>query len=149
VRVTIDSNILVYAVDHQAGERQRTASELLGRAAGGDCILTLQSLGEFFHVATRKMRLAARDVQVFIDDWRSVFPVCASDEQCLVSAIDTVRQHGLAFWDAMLWATARQARCRLLLTEDMHDGQTIDGVTFVNPFAPRNATLLEAALSRP
>ena len=51
-----------------------------------------------------------------------------------------------SFWDAMLWTTARQAGCRLLLSEDLQDGQTLGGVTCVNPFAPRNATLVAAAL---
>lgn len=146
MRVTFDSNILVYAADRQAGERNNSAMDILRRAAHADCVLMLQSLGEFFHVATRKMKLAARDVEVFVDDWRTVFPVHAASEQCLVPAINLVKRHSVSFWDAMLWVTAREAGCRLLFSEDLHDGQTVDGVTCINPFAVRNQTLVEAAL---
>lgn len=149
MRLTLDSNILIYAADRQAGERRRAAIELLRRAVRADCVLTLQCLGEFFHVATRKLKLAAREVEPFIGDWRSAFAVHAADEQCLVAAIAVVERHGVQFWDAMLWATARQAGCRLLLSEDLHDGHTIDGVKCVNPFAVKNAPLLDAVLPSP
>jgi predicted nucleic acid-binding protein len=148
VRLTVDSNILVYATDRHAGERHKQALDLLGRAARADCILTLQSLGEFFHVATRKLKIPARDVRPFVDDWRGVFAVFAATEPCLDLAVEHVTRHRIAFWDAMLWATARVAGCRLLLSEDLNDGQTLGGVTCVNPFVPKNATLIEAALPR-
>jgi predicted nucleic acid-binding protein len=146
VRITLDSNILVYAADHQAGERHRAAADLLHRAARADCVLTLQSLGEFFHVATRKMKRAAEDVALFVDAWRAAFAVHAASEQSLDSAVDLVKRHGLSFWDAMLWATAGDAGCRLLLSEDLHDGLALRGVTCVNPFAAQNTRLIVAAL---
>lgn len=107
MRVTFDSNVLVYAADRQAGERNNLAMAILHRAAHADCVLMLQSLGEFFHVATRKMKLAARDVEVFVDDWQTVFPVHAASERCLAPAIALVKRHSFSFWDAMLWVAAR------------------------------------------
>ncbi len=44
-----------------------------------------------------------------------------------------VRAHRLAFWDAMLWASAHRSGVRHLLTEDLQDGFAWEGVTF-NPF---------------
>jgi predicted nucleic acid-binding protein len=111
-------------------------------------VLTVQSLAEFFHGTTRKGELAPQRSEGFIDRWRAVFPIQAADEQTLTDAIKAVRQNALSFWDAMLWAVARKANCRLLLSEDMHDGQLVGGVTIVNPFAPANAVLIEAALPR-
>jgi predicted nucleic acid-binding protein len=35
----------------------------------------------------------------------------------------------------MMWAVAREAGCRYLLSEDFQSGRTLLGVTFVNPFA--------------
>jgi predicted nucleic acid-binding protein len=148
VRVSFDSNVLVYAADRQAGERNPLAMDILHRAAHADCVLMLQSLGEFFHAATRKMKLAPHDVEVFVEDWRAVFPVHAASEHCLAPAIRLVKRHGFSFWDAMLWVAAREAGCRLLLSEDLHDGLTLDGVTCINPFAARNQTLVDATLPR-
>ncbi len=62
--------------------------------------------------------------------------------------MDAVTSHGLAFWDAMIWATAKYAGCRLLIGEDGHDGRTLGGVTTVNPFIAEPSPLLTEALDR-
>lgn len=140
--------MLVYAVDREAGARHAVAADVIKRASRRDCVLTLQSLGEFFHVVTRKMGLSVANAEMALDRWRAVFAIYPASESCLVSAVDLVKRHGLAFWDALLCATAREAGCHLLLSEDLHDGQTLGGVTLVNPFEPKNAVLIEAALPR-
>jgi predicted nucleic acid-binding protein len=60
--------------------------------------------------------------------------------------MNAVAEHSLSFWDAMIWATARRAGCRLLISEDGQDGRMLDGVTIVNPFAPLPSPLIEQAL---
>jgi len=146
VRFTFDTNILVYAIDAKAGQRHSMAVEFVDRAKNGECILALQSLGEFFSVAIRKIGLDPKEAEEIVDDWRSTFPVIAADEDCLADAMWAVRQHRLSFWDAMLWAAAKGAGCRLLISEDFDDGQAIGPVTFVDPFQDHNAVLLGAAL---
>ncbi len=147
MKATFDTNILVYAAGSKSGDKHLVAADLLRRAGNADFFLTLQVLGEFFSVATRKGKLTTADARGFVDDWRAVFPVFAADEGCLADAMGAVGEHGLAFWDAMIWAAARRAGCRLFLTEDFQDGRALGGVTFVNPFEERNAVLLGAALA--
>jgi predicted nucleic acid-binding protein len=146
LKLTFDSNVLLYAIDSLAGPRHLSAADFLGRAANVDCVLMLQSLGEFFNVATRKLRLTPARAGTVVDRWRAVFPVYAAGEEAFVRAVRLVETHGLSFWDAMLWATAKEAGCRFLLSEDLHDGHTLEGVTIVNPFASKNSTLLAAVL---
>jgi predicted nucleic acid-binding protein len=43
-------------------------------------------------------------------------------------------RYHLSFWDSLIVAAAKAASCRWLLTEDLQAGQTLDGVTVVNPF---------------
>jgi predicted nucleic acid-binding protein len=76
LRLSLDSNILVYAADGEAGDRHAAALDLVDRAIGADCILTLQSLAEFFYVATRKAKLEPAEAADYVGDWRAVFP-CA------------------------------------------------------------------------
>ena len=52
MRFTLDTNVLVYAVDRNAGERHQVALDIAHRAQGGDCVLTLQSLVELFRTLT-------------------------------------------------------------------------------------------------
>ena len=147
-RFSLDTNILVYAVDRDAGERHERSRELIGRAARRDCVLTVQALGEFFHATTRKNLLEAARARAFVRDWLDVFPVTAADDTALVDAMEAVEEHRLSFWDAMLWATARRIGCSAILSEDMQDGRRLSGVAIINPFAAdaadRLAALLEA-----
>jgi predicted nucleic acid-binding protein len=72
--------------------------------------------------------------------------IVAADEACLVDALDAVADHDWSFWNAMIWATAKRAGCRLLISEDGQDGRTLGGVTIVNPFLTVPSVLLHQAL---
>ena len=52
-RISLDTNILVYAMDRDAGDRHVRAMELLDQAVESDCILTTQALGEFYKLSHR------------------------------------------------------------------------------------------------
>ncbi len=112
-------------------------------------MLTLQSLAEFYSVVTRKVATSVADASPFASDWAEIFEVATANVQALQWAMEAVRDHGLGFWDAFLWATTRQTGCRLLLSENFQDGRNLGGVRFVNPFNPDNAAILDAALPHP
>ena len=147
-RFSLDTNILVHAVDRDAGERHRRSREIMGRAARYDCVLAVQALAEFFHATTRKNLLEPQRASAFVRSWLDVFRVTSADDSALADAIDAVEEHRMSFWDAMLWAAVRQAGCSAILSEDMQHGRRLGGVEFVNPFAAdaaaRLATLLDA-----
>jgi predicted nucleic acid-binding protein len=103
----------------------------------------LQCLAEYFKVAVTKLRMSPGEARVAQAKWRRAFQVQLSNLQTFDDAIDAVEMHRLSFWDAMVWATAREAGCGVILTEDMQDGQAIGGVRFVNPFRPENADTID------
>jgi predicted nucleic acid-binding protein len=72
-----------------------------------------------------------------------VLSVQAADTEDLFMALESVRVHRIAFWDAMLWASAQRAGVNYLLTEDFQDGFVLRGVTFVNPFNQVNDQLID------
>ena len=146
MRLSLDANILVYFVDVDAGQRHEQALKLIARAGRADCILTLQSLGELFHVVTRKGKLSPADAATAVERLRATFAVQAAEMAVLSTALSAVLDHRLSFWDAMLWATVQQAGCELLLSEDFQDGRKLGRVTFVDPFAPANQALLDRVL---
>lgn len=147
MRFTLDTNILVYALDRDAGTRHDIALDITRRARGRDCVLTLQSLGELFRTLTRpKLGIASAQAADIVQQWRDAMLVVIADEDCLTDAMDAVTYHGWSFWDAMMWATAKRHGCGLLLSEDGRAGRTLGGVTIINPFAATAEPLLEAAL---
>ena len=65
----------------------------------------------------------------------TVFEVEQVTSEHMQRATDISAFHQLSFWDSLIISTAEAARCETLLTEDMNDGQIIEGVRIVNPFA--------------
>ena len=134
-RLTLDTNVLFYAADEDAGELQERAREVIDRAARHhDCFLTLQTLSEFFASITRKGKLSVADASGAVADYQDLFPVVAATPDSLRVAIGAVQRHRLSFWDAMQWAVARQQGATLFLSEDLQDGRELEGVLFRDPF---------------
>lgn len=147
-RFTLDTNILIYAVDRSAGQRHSVANALVHRSAERDCFLTVQALGEFFHAATRKGKATVAQASAYTHAWQNVFRIAASTQSTFNKAIERVRDHGLSFWDAMLWVTAEQAGCAFVLSEDMQHGQSLGGVEILDPFAEDADRALSRLLGR-
>ena len=135
-RVFVDSNILIYAHDLDAGSRQRRAAEWLGRLwdtrAGR---LSTQVLQEFYVNVTQKIKTplsksAAREVIRNYGPWVQ----SAITPATVVRASEISEIWQLSFWDGMIVAAAEQDEAAELLSEDLNPGQIIAGVKIVNPF---------------
>jgi predicted nucleic acid-binding protein len=133
-RCTIDTNVLIYAIDRDSGNKHTIAMQVIEKAMDMDCILTTQALAEFYSAATKKGYATHHQVVACIEAWQQVFPIVGNNEQVLMSALAAKQTYSLSFWDAMIWASAKEARCGLLLTEDFQNGQKIDGIVIQNPF---------------
>lgn len=147
-RLSVDSNVLIYTVDRQ-DRRHARAVEIMTRAVRADCVLSLQSVAEFYHVVTRKRITAADEAESQVHDMLASFPSTIYDAATMREAVGVTRRHAIPFWDAMLWATVKAAGCRFLLTEDLQDSRDLEGVRFVNPFDPANDAAIELILPGP
>jgi predicted nucleic acid-binding protein len=133
-RFSVDTNLLIYSIDTDAGRRHEQARELVDALADADCVLTLQALAEFFHAATRKNKMPAAEAAALVHDWMELFPVAVADGRTLRQAIGLRNDHGFGFWDAMLVEAARAVGVTRLLTEDMQDGRRVGSLLLENPF---------------
>ncbi|MEO5369429.1 MAG: PIN domain-containing protein [Magnetococcus sp. DMHC-1] len=133
-RYTLDTNILLYTVDHEAGRKHDVAVLLLNQAVRANCVLTLQSLGEFFRAATAKKIIPMTEASDQVCDWMELFQVQSAAPSTLPKALRAVQEHGIPFWDAMLWACAKEAGCEVVISEDFQHGRLLEGVRFHNPF---------------
>jgi len=141
-RFTIDANILVYAVNIDAGWRHEIAVAILRMARDADCVLTLQVLGEFYRVTARKGMLDHAAAVSFIREWCNAFVIVAAKGNLIFKAVEAVKNHSLSYWDSMLCTTALEAGCSAVITEDMNHGQSIDGLDIISPYASGAETLL-------
>jgi predicted nucleic acid-binding protein len=127
----LDTNILVYAV-LQADHRSDTARALLRRRG----IISVQVLNEFANVAHRKLGRAWPEVILALGAIRVLCPAplpitVATHGAALLIA----QQTGFQLYDAMIVASAMEADCPTLFSEDMQDGRVIHGrLTIRDPF---------------
>ena len=115
---------------------------IIAAVPAASLILPAQVLAELFNVLTRKVRRDAEAAAQIVRAWQDMFSVMPTTEMVLSRGLDVAIVHGFAIWDAIILAAASEAGCRLLLSEDMHDGFTWGGVTIVNPFAASPNKLL-------
>ena len=92
-------------------------------------------LQEFYVNATRKIATpigseTAVDRLTSLARWRVHSPLLDD----VIAAATLSRRHRLSYWDAMIVRSAAELRCGTLWTEDLHDGQVVDGVRLTNPF---------------
>ena len=126
-----DTNVILYAF-RQEDKRGQVAETLL--AAGG--ALSVQVLNEFVAVLRRKLDKSWEEVRHALDILRVVcpepIPVTVETHQ---RAMHIAERYGYSIFDSLIIAAALHAGANTLYTEDMRDGEAIDGLTIRNPFS--------------
>lgn len=131
----VDTNILIYAHDVDAGPKHETAklvlNELWGERNG---VLSVQVLQEFYVNVTRKIstplpKESARLVVSSYSMW------CAETSAAEISTAFGIEDESrIGFWDALIVASALKRGALRILSEDLNDGQRIAGIMIENPF---------------
>lgn len=130
----VDTNVLVYAVAGQ-GEKRRLALEVVGQ--GG--VISVQALGETAHVLRRKAGMSLEKIADVLGVLRTVFEVVPLTVKSHVEALRVAEVTGYSIRDTTMVAAALDAGCDKLVSEDMQDGRTIDGLVIRNPFRVASA----------
>jgi predicted nucleic acid-binding protein len=133
-RVTLDTNILIYAIDSSEGSKHTLANKLLLQAARTKQPLMLQSLNEFSAVVRKKRLMPLTTLKRIVQYHSNAFELQSPTVEDLLEALQANEDHNLPIWDALLWATARRSGCKIIFSEDFQDGRELGGVRFVNPF---------------
>ena len=126
-----DTNVLVYIVGHE-DERTALAEALV--AGGG--VVSVQVLNELAAVAWRKLGLTWEEVGEAL---AAIRVLCPSPVPLTIeiheAGLRIAAQYQFHIYDALVAAAALEAGCTTLYSEDLQDGQVIDGcLTICNPF---------------
>ena len=129
--VFFDTNVLVYVVG-QKDHRTAAAEALL--AGGG--IVSVQVLNELASVARRKLAMTWEEIGEALAAIRTLCPTPVPlTVETHEAGLRIAAQYQLHIYDALVAAAALEAECTTLYSEDLHDGQIIDGrLTIRNPF---------------
>lgn len=129
----IDTNVLLYLFSADEAKADR-AEDIL--ASGG--VLSVQVLNEFASVASRKLGMSIGEIRDALTIVRAVCAVVPIGEETHELGLQIAERYGVSIYDAMIVASALLAGCNALLSEDLQDGQLIEGrLTIRNPFSAR------------
>jgi predicted nucleic acid-binding protein len=125
-----DTNVLIYLVSSDAAKADR-AEAIIG--SGG--AISVQILNELANVARRKMRMSWRDTHAFLSLLRGLLTVHSIAVETHETGLALAERYNLSIYDAMIAASALDAGCDRLWSEDMQHGMVLDGrLRIANPF---------------
>ncbi len=130
----VDSNVLIYAADESFPQPRKTsiARELLRRRG---LWISVQVLNEFTVNARRRDKLAFSPEQE--RQWYErllLFNIVPLTTETFLAALAIHIRHQISHWDSLILASAREAGCKTLYSEDLGDNQIYEGIRVVNPF---------------
>lgn len=134
--VFVDTNVIVYAYDKDAGEKHLIAANIMKELwHSGLGTISTQILQEFYVTLTKKIS-APLDIPVVREMIRrlSKWDVLLIDMDTIIRATELQERYRYSFWDSLIIASAIASGARTILSEDLADGQTIQGVSIKNPF---------------
>ena len=132
--VFIDTNVLVYAHDLDAGRRHETAKQLI-QAPWSRPVWPCVSGQVLQELAANLMRkgVSLRDAREIARDY-AAWGVVENTVPLLEAALDEMARWQLSFWDSLILAAARAAGAAVIYSEDLGAGQDYGGIRVENPF---------------
>ncbi|MDR1014440.1 MAG: PIN domain-containing protein [Coriobacteriales bacterium] len=129
----IDTNVLVYlqsATDAGKRDVSRRAIDAL------DCVCSTQVLSELANVLVRKAKIPHDRVGEIIDGTVQACDLAVVTHATVQNALRIAKENVLGVYDSLIVASALESGCEYLVSEDLTDGQRIEGkLTIVNVYA--------------
>jgi len=135
-KIFVDTNILVYAYDLDAGIKYETANKTIAELwETQSAIISTQVLQEFYIILTKKIPkpLSANSVRGIISSYLA-WEIVANDPKLILQASEIEESYKITFWDALIVAAAFSGNANTIFTEDLNHGQYIEGILINNPF---------------
>jgi predicted nucleic acid-binding protein len=132
----VDTDVLIYAHDIDAGEKQHIAKrvlrELWSERTG---VLSIQVLQEFYINVTRKIASPLpKDLARLVVTSYAIW--CAETTATEIAAAFRIEEESqIGFWDALIISAAEKSGASRILSEDLNAGQRFARIRIENPFA--------------
>lgn len=130
----IDTNILVYAHDREAGDKHNIAKDLVADFWHEDQwpSISVQVLQEFY-VNLQRKGVPIPEARDAVKDY-AAWPVIENSVALLEAGINEMERWQLSLWDGLILAAARYAGAVVVYSEDLSDTQDYGGIRVENPF---------------
>jgi len=130
--VFLDSNILIYTYSSTEADKQAVARNLV---LNNNTFISTQVLQELCNIITKKFRFSYNVAIKAIEECSLNNNVHINSKTTVIKACAIAERYGFSFYDSLIIAAAIESDCSILYSEDLRDGQTLEGViTIKNPF---------------
>lgn len=131
----IDTNLIIYTCDESDLEKQNASINFLNEVHfKAKPVISTQTLGEFFNVAFRKLNFTKEDAILEVQRLANSFPVYEISTENVLHAMKISKETQYSYWDSLIIAMAIDTGCSVLYSEDLNNGQEIEGLKIINPF---------------
>lgn len=130
--VFLDSNVIVYSYSNSELNKQDVARKLITES---NSFISTQVLQELCNIVTRKFKFSYGQATMAIAECCQNNILHTNTESTILQACQIAERYGFSFYDSLIVAAALETNCTILYSEDLHDGQVIEGkLTVRNPF---------------
>lgn len=132
--IFIDTNILVYAFLDNEPKKHEQAVNLLAQAINKEVFVSTQVFSELYSALSKNgvEHDAIEQYLIELDEQMNLTPI---DFQTIIRCLKLKKRYGFSYWDSLILASALEGGCSVVYSEDMQDGQRIEGeLTIKNPF---------------
>lgn len=131
-RIFVDTNILIYFISNDK-KKKLLARDII--FSSEDAYVSSQVISEFASVCFSKNLLGPDEISSLTSHLIEALSFAPVDKTTIKKAFQIKKKSRYSFWDSLIVASAMENNCSILYTEDMQDGQIIDGkLTIINPF---------------
>lgn len=123
-----DTNVLLYLLSSDFKANQAEALLM----SGG--VVSVQVLNEFASVASRKLKMIWQEIRDILDIIKTICEVVPITLEIHELGLIIAERYKLTLYDSQILAAAKLSECRMVYSEDMQNGQVVEGVTIQNPF---------------
>jgi predicted nucleic acid-binding protein len=133
-KIFLDTNILLYAEFDDGSDKHLTAKKLLLQdIRGAEVFVSAQVFNEFYVQAQKKGK-TVDEIETVLQQYEAKANVAPVDLGLVKDAWRIKKQYQFSYWDSLIVAASLQCACIILYTEDLQNGQVIDGtLTVINP----------------
>jgi predicted nucleic acid-binding protein len=133
-RIFLDTNILLYAKIDDGSDKHTKCHNLLAVVlVGSEIVLSTQVLNEYYVNALKK-NITPAEIQDTVNQFISDFEIVPLTKELIPETHRICNRYRFSYWDSNIVAAALEAKCEILYTEDLQDGQVIDNtLTVINP----------------
>lgn len=144
-RILVDTNVVIYSLDGRAPIKQKKCAEWLSELTRSrSMVVSPQVCNEVVSVAQKKIPAPAKVLREAVEGLLSYCTAPLTDLE-VRRALDLQDRWRLAWWDAVLLASAIGGKCTHLLSEDAQSSPVIENVRIIDPFVMSPAHVLGAA----